>query len=164
MVSLFSHTWVHESIVWGYPLTTALLVSLSTLLLVMKVEGSRWFLLGAAWKISGRLLSSSATARAEPVTTLPTNTASGSPPSTSPSRASPRETRSRQDSSEAISADVKSVWRTYRSLSQYEESPCRAVLIQWSLLRWLDNWVYHVGAFFNLLPQKLNGNEFFKCL
>lgn len=150
--------YVYESIAWGCTLNTALLVSLSTLLLVMKVEDGRWFLLGAAWKISGRLLSSNAMVHAEPVTTLQTNTASGSPRSTNPSKASPRETHSRQDSSEAISADVKSVWKTYRSLSQYKEPPYHVVLIQWSLLWWLDNWINHVGAFFNWLPQKLNGN------
>lgn len=158
MFFLFSHVSVYDSIAWGCTLNTALLVSLSTLLLVMKVEDSRWFLLGAAWKISGQLLSSNAMAHAEPVTTLQTNTASGSPLSTSPSRASPRETHSRQDSSEAISADVKSVWKTYRSLWQYKEPSCHVVLIQRSLLWWLDNWINHVGAFFNLLPQKLNGN------
>lgn len=91
--------------------------SLCTLRLVMKAEDSRWSLLGAAWKISGLLLSSSAMGPVEPVITLPISTASGSRRLTSPSKASHRQTHSRQDSSEATSADVKSVWKIYRSLS-----------------------------------------------
>lgn len=129
----------------------------------MKVEDSHWFLLGAAWRISERLPSSNATAHAEPVTTLQINTASGSLRSTSPSKASPRQIHSRQDSSEAISADVKSVWKIYRSLSQHKEPAYRVVLMQWNLLTWM---VRHLNkscwCFFNLLPQKLNGKLIFK--
>lgn len=144
MVFLF---WVFDSVARGCTLNAALLVSFSTLLLVMKVEDSHWFLLGAAWKISERLLSSNATARAEPVTTLQINTASGSLRSTSPSKANPRQIHWRQDSSEAISADVKSVWKIYRSLSQCKEPAYRVVLTQWNLPWWLDVWINHLGAF-----------------
>lgn len=128
----------------------------------MKAEDSRWFLPGAAWKISEQLPSSNATAHVEPVTTLQINTASGSLRSTSPSKASPQQIRSRQDSSEAISADVKSVWKIYRSLSQYKEPAFQVVLIQWNPSRMVRHLNKSSWCFFNLLPQKLNGKLIFK--
>lgn len=53
---------------------------------------------------------------------------------------------------------MSSLYEKLIEVSQYKEPPYHVVLILRSLLRWLDNWINHVGAFFNLLPQKLNGN------